>query len=279
MTYSTQDVLRFEAPEEYCAYLRGMPSQYKWTQHDYDDGFAGMDYAQSLDCLTNGFDKHLARAEKLIEEMNTAQIFTQHLPVMQSAMVGGFPNVPAALNGYPKTMFRRVPSDYESTSTPLNVYVETLVSAGVSQDQLVKRGIAILGFILAMNMIRPIEVYTVTVAAPDGRGAYGAITKIASKPLDLKRATYMLTDPSYYRRLAFSAMRERAKNTTTWIAWPWGSAPTDDDYTTKMRKLCQCEEQDIFIKGGYLLDEKMLKKPIEWVKDMIKTHGNATVEI
>lgn len=276
MTYSTTNVLRFESPEEYCAYLRDIPSQYKWLQYDSD--FAGCDFNQSLDYLTDGFDKHLEKAEKLIQEMSDAQIFTQNLPMIEHAMVGGFPNVPAALNGHPKSMFRRGVSENEGTTTPLCIYVETLVSGGVSQDQLVKRGIAILGFVLAMNMIRPVEVYTVTVAAPDRRGAYGAITKIASKPLDLKRATYMLTDPSYYRRLAFSSMRERAKNDTTWIAWPWGKAPTDDDYTTKMRALCQCEEQDIFIKGGYLLDEKMLKDPIGWVKDMIKTHGNVAME-
>ena len=276
MQHSTNNILRFDAPEEYHNYLRDIPSQYKWLQSDPE--FAGGSYAQSLDYLAHGYDKHLAKAEQLIQQMSEAQIFTQHLPIMQSAMVGGFPNVPAALNGHPKSMFRRAPSDYEATTTPLSIYVETLVSAGVSQSQLVRRGIAVLGFVLAMNAIRPVEVYAVTVAAPDGRGAYGAITRLASKPMDLKRATFMLTDPAYYRRLAFSSMRERANNDTTFIAWPNGDYPTSDSYVPMMRKLCQCEEQDIFIKGGYLLDEKMLKDPVNWCKDMIAEHGNVSVE-
>lgn len=269
---------RFDSPEEYAAYLHAVHPDSK--DLDYPE-FYGDNFNNAIQLLESGYDKHLAAAEKLIEDMSEQQVFTKHLPLLTNSVVGFLPNVPAALAGQPKDMFMRAPSDYEHTQTPLTIYVETVVSAGVTHKQLVNRGIAILGFVLAMNAIRPVEVYTSSIGCPRGgrNGAYGSIVRIPSKPLDLMRATFMLVDPAYYRRLGFIAMRDQSGRPYAGIInWAWDGSPTSNQYINDMRKLLECEPQDVFITGGHLSDSLMLNNPIAWVKQMIEKHTEAANE-
>lgn len=253
-------------------YLLGVPAHP--TMRDIDYGFYGENWNSCLNSLIRGNTKNLAKAEKLIQEMQDANIFTENLPIMQHSMVGAVPNIPAAIIGHPKSMFMRKASEMENTSTPLTIYVETTVSAGVTTNELVNRGIACLAFVLAMSAIRPIELIAVSAGLPGGQTTIIDV-KIPTNPIDLARATWMLTSNDYARRINFVGFCDMSGHITyePRIGWAWQSTPTSPTYQTNMRRILNMSDKDVLIAGGHLHDKLMLTDPITWVKDMIAKHN------
>lgn len=263
----------FDQPESYVEYLNRVPDYYSWSKNSRDTDFHGMPWDHALNTLTNGSDTYLDRSQALIDKMADQNVFASHQPQIEAGMVGFMANVPAALAGQPYDMWNIVNSEEQSITTPINVYVETLVSDGVSQDQLIQRGVCILAFVLAMNNIRPVELYTICIGKPgDVNTSGGIVCRVPSKPLDLQRACFMLCDPAYYRRLAFAAMAEHCKSNNSWVQWPWQNEPTTDTHEPMMRELLDMQPDDIFMPGGYLFDNLMKTDPIQWVKNKIQEH-------
>lgn len=276
---------RFDEPLDYKYYLENeIP---KACFDNGSEGFYGREGDKSLDALIHGDSENLAAAQNILSQMQDQNIFSEHPPEIVNSVIGFAVDVPAALAGVPEEMYNFEQTENTSNTAPIAIYVETLVSGGVSQSQLTARGIAIMGFVLAMSQIRPVELYTVCIAGPRGRykrhsgtRADGIVCRIPSKPLALAQACYMLTDASYYRRLAFASMYHESGMTesTGSISWAWGSAPTEDDYVPSMREMLGLQPLDIFLKGGYLFDGLMLNNPVQWVKNMIQEHAHAGME-
>lgn len=257
-------VKRFDSPEDYREFL--LPAR------GYDGGSWGGSWRVGCDKLLHGDTKNLARAMEIIDQMQDAHVFSEGLPVYAPAIVGSFANVPATIMGHPMDMFAKQSIQLESEVSPITIYVETVTSGGLSVAQLNSRGVACLAFALAMNNIRPVEIY-VTSSLGDGRKTSVIATRIASSPMDMPRAVFMLTDEAYSRSLNFGAANHLTGSNSMGSRWGWSGAPTDDEYIANMRKYLNMEPQDVYIPGGYLLDHDMLNNPIQWVKDMIAQHG------
>jgi hypothetical protein len=267
-----RDVIRrFDSPSEYSDYLSAL--EYKTSSYDGDD-FYGMSFDKALRTLSTGDDALLPRAQSVINELTDQNIFSSGVPLMRAAVNGFVPLVPAVLQGHPEAFLTRYRDDAQSMNAPLSIYIETVVSAGVSAQQLANRGIATLGFVLAMQNIRPIELYVSTIGG--NNGAYGAAVKISTTPLDLMRATWMMTSNAYYRCLGFAAIcearNERGDPKHSYISWAWYGSPTSDIYISSMREALGMQSDDIFITGGHLIDKLMLNDPVAWVKQMIEKH-------
>src|SRR5690606_2801702 len=98
-----------------------------------------------------------------------------------------------------------------------------------------------------------------------------ASIKVSHTPLDLARAVWFLTSPMTLRVLAFTFGHAilNIKDQQS-IGWGFKSDPTCPTYVTKMRETLGLTENDIFIKGGFISDIKMLNNPVQWVKDMVQ---------
>lgn len=262
----------FESPEEYVSYLNSKASNYKMHMSRYSGAeFYGGTWDQAIDQLTHGTDKHVERAQSLIDKMADQHVFASHQPAVESSVTGFMPNVAAAIQGLPLDMYNNALSDEQNITTPIRIYVETLVSAGITIEELVDRGTCVMALALAMNNIRPVELYTICIGKA-GTHTGGIVCKIPTKPLDIARAALMLCDPLYYRQLAFGAIREQCKSRETYLQWPWDCVPTHSNHAPLMRALLDMSEEDVFITGGYVTDELMKKNPIQWVKNMIALH-------
>ena len=280
---SKTDFTVFDGPEAYHSYISNCPARYGQSRSYNRDEFYGDDLETAKRSLANGHMKYLERAQALIDKMADANVFASHQPQLEAAMVGFVPNVPAALAGQPYDMWNITQSEEQAITTPINIYVETLVSGGVSQDELIARGVCVMAFVLAMNNIRPVELYTICIGKPSySNKSSGVVVRVPSKPLDIQRAGFMLCDPAYYRRLAFMAICEQAKvsyNDAGMLCWPWDNAPTTSTHEPMMRELLDMDPEDVFIPGGYLFDELMRRDPVQWVKNKIKEHtGSQQIE-
>lgn len=258
----------FDTPIEYCEYLNSVRSPWKSESGDW----SGDSWERSTHCLVNGTKEYVTDAQKIIDKMADESIFSMQQPVLETSMVGFLPNIGNYMAGQPNDMFNIVHSEEENVTTPLNIYVDTIVSGGLSHKEIMARGIAVLSFALAMSNIRPVEVYACSICHPSGGMTGGTICRIPSKPFDMERAAFMLCDPSYARRLSFVGIGDQGNGSHQSISWAWHGTPTDASYENKMRQLMDMQPQDVYIPGGWLLDKLMLTNPVQWVKNMIAKH-------
>lgn len=268
---SNTNVKWFESPEAYAFWLSSIPSH---LHSDSGWGFAGASVREGCDKLIQGDTSRLAQAQEIISKFDVSDIVSHHISILSPSVVGYIPNVPAIIAGQPETMLNRSFVESPNVQAPLTVYVETTVSSGVSQTELINRGVAILAFVLAMEVIRPVDLY---IALPHSHskkpGVYCPVIKIASRPMDLGRAVWMLTDPCFARRLFHTAINELsgAGRRCGVGPWCWGS-PFSSGYETKFRALLDMKPDDVLIKGGHIYDRLMLDNPIAWVQSMVDKH-------
>lgn len=278
MSSAKINLQHFDSPEDYVEYLREHITYGRRYINSYRDNsfFNGNDFDSALSKLELGDTTNLAAAQKIMDKLELAHLFANEMPILQTAVAGYMPCVPAYIAGHPQAMYERTTIENPSLNAPLRIYIENVVSGGVNKKQLVARGVATLAFTLAMETIRPVELYVVTGASIGGGNKVdGACVRVASRPMDLARAVYMLTDAGYARALHFVASGiQNNKTMTGFVAWPFNSSPMDKNYETKMREVVGAEPNDVYLKGGYLFDEKMLNDPVQWVIDMVKLHSD-----
>lgn len=242
----------------------------------------------SLHKLQHGDMANVAAMERIIAQMQDQQIFASGLPMPVRSYWGTAPNINAVITGQPKTMYRRKRSENLSITAPISIFVDTVVSDGLSESAIINRGVAIMAFTMAMNIIRPVELTAIALGNPHGyskkqiKAAYGSIVKLDTKPIDLARASFALTSKEYCRGLAFSCMRDCADTSGCGIAWPWSLCgagnPTSQEYIDTMRHVCGASSNDVLVVGGHLTDRLMLTDPIAWVKQMLAKHNGAAAE-
>jgi hypothetical protein len=262
----------FDSPEDYADWLSRIPAHL--ISNSRED-FSGAQLSEGVRILREGDTSRLNDAQAILDKVMVEGLVTQHLPILQASLVGFVPNVPAALAGHPESMFNRGFMESPTVNSPLTIYVETTVSAGVSQSELINRGVCILAFVLAMEQVRPVDLY---IALPHSHsrkpGVYCPVIKIASRPMDLGRAVWMLTDPCFARRCFHTAINELsgAGQRCGEGPWAWGSSPLDANYEKNVRELLEMHPDDLFFKGGYLYDSLMRTDPIAWVQKMVNQH-------
>lgn len=267
-----------ESPEDFHAYCSnplvrtahesGSPNKETsdWGGANYDGALRGLLYG-SLD--------RTVLAQELFDRVVSANIDTLGRDIVVNSVVGEIPNVPAVLAGMPESMLTRQRTQELSSYAPIRVIVDMFASWQITQQEFIRRGIAAIAFTMVMNTVRPIDLYVaVTGGSYHLRGSSVAhMIRVDSRPLDLPRAVWMLSDPSFFRRLGFcSIMHElRPMQTERFQAlnYPDDCIPCSDKVGKQWLKL---EPQDIYIERMLKGDILAVKDPMKWVNNMIKQH-------
>lgn len=273
MSYDLK-IARFNSPEEYVSYLEAIPRSLGYIRDQRDD-FLGMSFNSAVHTLKTGTTKYIKDAQAIVNKMADEQIFSMSVPTLERSIVGCVPNVPAALSGQPYDMLNIVYSEEQSIVSPISIYVDAIVSAGLSDWEIVQRGTAIMSLALALNNIRPVELYVLGLSGCKEVG--GAVCQIPTKPLDIERAAFMLCHVAYARRISFVAAQHQL-NGNDYHHWAFNGTPTSKEYELDTREALGLEPHDIFLCGGYLLDTIMLTDPVQWVKNMLAKHRGDTLE-
>lgn len=267
----------YSSPEEFHEYcsnpkVRTAHSSGGHTLPTSDWG--GANYDGALKSLLQGDADRAVLAAKLFDEVVIAQTETLGRSVIAPSIVGHTPNVPAVIAGMPETMLTRQVTQQLASNAPIRVVVDLFASWQITQQEFIKRGVAALAFTMVMNTIRPIDLY---VAHTGGsmhipNSAVAHIIKVDTKPLDLPRAVWMMSDPSFFRRLGFCSImhelrplqEERMKR----INYPPDSipAPIDD------RGWLGLTQNDIYIEKLVHRDILAITDPMAWVNSMILQH-------
>lgn len=266
-------IIRFDSPQEYADYLAGIPEEFK-RQNSGDSWSGKHSYNDAIKTLINGELTHVDKAQAIIDQMECNNLFSSGVPLMRPAVQGYVPIVSAVIQGHPEAFLIRYRDENQSMNTPIAVYIDTIVSGGMSDAEITNRGIAITAFVMALQITRPVELHACAIGDPRDRSrAHGAVVRLGTTPINLGQALWTLTSNDFCRQLGFSAMMQAAGHGGS-IGWSWNYYPGDANYAENMRLAMGLNADDVYICGGHVLDKLLRSDPVAWVKQMIEKHCN-----
>lgn len=176
--------------------------------HDFDNGYtpdkswSGVgSFQEALDLMKFGYQPTVDKMKVGIKANLAGQ--SKRISFFND-VVGFAPVVPLALQGVPNCMQNSYMKPIKSKV--LNVYYDMTVSCTISQDDIIKAGQQLLSAIMELEMQGyRFNLYAIQSYFAVGRGADVLCTRIKSSntPIDLKKISFPLTHPAYFRVIGF----------------------------------------------------------------------------
>jgi hypothetical protein len=259
-------------------FVRSLPAQVPKSQKlsidpemfNLRDAWSGnQTYGEARANIYKGDPDGHAESERLLDAMLADGIETKHA-CLEFGRAGNFPCIPAFLAGDPEGMLRLVETPTESA--PIKLFVDVGISGAFKASDLVKRGAAILAFARKLSEIRPLELYVYASLygndAQDGHGACAIpVIGLATNPLDLTTASYVLTNPGFLRRVLFvwGISSDRGFNGK----WAWDTRPSSSEHQERLKRALGASEEDLVISGAHA-GETSMRDPKAWVDAQVK---------
>ena len=235
--------------------------------------WGGVNYKGALKQLIYGDADRAILAAKLFDEVVAAQTDTLGRNMIVPAMIGNTPNVPAVIAGMPENMLVRQQTHQMASNAPIRIIVDLFASWQISQQEFIRRGVSAIAFAMVMNTVRPIDLYvahTGTSSSVNNKSV-AHIIKIDTKPLDLPRAVWMISDPAFFRRLGFCAIMHELR--------PFQPSYGKEDYkddsipsAKEGKEWLGLNNEDIYLDRMYHGDTLAVTDPMKWVNTMILQH-------
>lgn len=249
--------------DNYSEYLQAARENAKNVSADRDAYWQGGTYAECLGKAFNGDDSMVADAERIMTQIEAIADETVRREWVSSPC-GAYPVVPEAIAGFPTPM--RQLSHVASEYAPVSVYVNTVMSGGISHAQIMRRGAAILALVLKLQETRPVNLF-VTIEVQVKRTNLRMVIPIDSQPFSVAVACNALMSTGFTRALGY-----RMAGPKDTVDWPdeYRTVNTSSPrYTPIARGILGLADTDLYIPPMYL-EDPLLNDPIKWINDRIK---------
>ena len=186
----------------------------------------------------------------------------------QLDVAGSLPSIPHMLSGDPMHMRRRKPEAMNRGR--LRMFVNIVVSAGISDRQLEARGAAVAALAYNLSTVRPVELWAIGTMneandSSSGAGNYNIpCVRIAANPIDPNRVASILAHPVGARALMFNL---RSDSSSEYINWAWEDYSVQqnaDRFKERLQPIFNLTDDDLVFPGGMLGD--VSHEPGEWLK-------------
>lgn len=157
-------------------------------------------YDEALDLLKNGYQPTV---EKLNESLKCKANGFEKRIQFENSIHGFSPIVPLALKGVPNSMMNMTMKPIKCKV--IDVYYDMTTSCGTKTKTIIENGQKILSAIVALEKKGfRFNLYAVQSYFEDGSGDMLCVKiKSSDKPLDLKRMSFPLTHPAFFRVIGF----------------------------------------------------------------------------
>ncbi len=275
-------ILRYNSVIEYLAAVQEISASNVLNRYSssrsWDMGVTG---SAAMELAANGDPSIVAEWEGQIEHVQEASSEAPR-PLWTPSMLGPRVSVPAYLAGSPMCMRRR--KRPENITRHVSVYVSTTSSGGITADDMMRRGAAILGYVQSIQaMGLAIDLYLVA----DMQGWSDAsshikrasdelhdmtidgdciqVIRVESRPLDLSTAGFAMAHPAFARNVTYA----HAASYGSYGSWSRTFHSTDAHnhpaaYARVMRAKLGCDETDIFVGPASLMDT-LMSDPKAWI--------------
>lgn len=166
---------------------------------DDKDWYGVASYQEALDLMETGYQPTVDELKKGIKANLSGQAkrITFHNDV-----VGYAPIVPLAIMGVPQSMMNSHMKQVKAKV--IDVYYDMTASCDNSPKQFIDAGSKLLGAIMELEMQGyRMNIYCVNSFYGDGCDLLCVRVKSANQPLDLKRISFPLTHPAFFRVIGF----------------------------------------------------------------------------
>ena len=220
--------------------------------------WVGSSYEDFMKKVATGDESLVASSEALLSKIEDQVPMSRGWRNVDD-VVGAVPNVPAFLAGHPQCMRRRERTMRETA--PLAIYMDLTSSAGISESDVQKRGVALLALTRLLVEHRPVELWVGT--SLGGTGRSGTVAwRIDTAPMDLARAAFHISATVMSRGFGYCICQEVMD---TGGSWPWGSHSRHCE-TAKARLAEAFPGQDLLYLPPILLGDELTRDPVGWVK-------------
>lgn len=268
----TQGVQWFDSTAHALTTMESRQGYYKDDRGCGDNSWSGGSLADARRMMREGDkvngDKIAARFDQgMTYAVNTEGKRWQH------DFGGAFPCVPSYLGGSPMNMMNRRVRQH--AKNPVRMFISIATSAGITAEQVQKRGIAVACLAQYLAVQRPVELY---VYDESGCPNYTSvendhsivIVRLGMSPFMLNEIAFWLVNPMGQRNSMFDLQG------ISWPGnWPWRRKYTDP--ASFKRKFGEAiggiRDEDIVLQGAYLYDAKDWNNPDAWLNEQLDKYG------
>lgn len=271
-------VLTFDCLAAFADYAQALPVSGKDHARggNWDNG---QSYNEAAKRCRTGDLSLVKQSDEFLSRFEGIAGFERRQFVTINDVAGGAPNVGAFLAGNPANMRRRARA--MSEQAPLVILADLVSSGGIEASHLQKRGAAILALVRALSAIRPVSLYAVGAGKPYGAHGFtsvGIAIRLETAPIDLARAAHVFCSPALARNVIYRAMGyETGQGDDCGLQWAFNSV---DYYRKNGHAYWQraLGETDCLFLAPPFLDDPAIKKPDQFVKDMIEKFGQVAAD-
>lgn len=243
----------------------GGDSNHYSTPSDDHHWDGGVGYAAALERAIAGdpslVDRYSHSVDKLVTDYKLSE---QPRQAYISSIAGSRVSVPEYLAGSPRCMKRRAPQEMQTRT--VNIFVSTTCSAGVSSDNMLKRGATILALLEFLQMSQ-VSVQLCLVAETHGRtdGDLIQVIRVQSNPLDLSTAGFAIAHPAFARKLTYAMAY-----VLDGFNGNWGRSHGHPKYNEILSDAIGMTTDDIFVPAPVSWDEEIMENPETWLSKRIE---------
>ena len=265
---------RFDAPEDFAAYLAGPVAAAACEHWTEDNGaFHGATARETLERAQRGDLERVALSDAMMSRLENAVGFEARRWRTVDGVAGGAPNVAAFLAGSPMSMRRRV--RLLDAAAPLTIAIEVGVSASVDAASIARRGAAALALARIAAGQRPVALWAYSASQNSNDKAAAYAVRIETAPLDTSRAAWLLCAPESCRRASFAVSSHLAGWSKTNAAVRW--LDKHNEAVSSILPALTGAGDLVSVAGLNTAEGKQAFKTDEaaaaWVKSMLATHG------
>lgn len=169
-------------------------TRWKANWYDNNDKWAGGTHEQVGNWVRNGNPEYGDSIREAIA--NLGSIAIPNRDTWKASPVGFLPNVPAYVSGSPNSMWRRTMGEQHR---PVRVFVDAFLSGGISDEEIVARGAAVISMIEYLKSRVPVELYIYYAKEGDGL-SFAASIRLQAETLDPDVAGFLFCSPASARR-------------------------------------------------------------------------------
>ncbi len=230
-----------------------------WT-----DNLSFHDAANMATTAAKGDDpKRLAKCEEMFDRLVGQGLFVAKDRLQwRRDFHGHIANVSAYVAGDPQH-WNRVTRP-RTDKAPLRVVIDVTSSAGLSQETLAMRGVALTALVRALKMTRPTTLEVVTGLGGSNSGYYSCVALDSD---DLTACAWALGSAGYARALTYSLLTTAGASG----GWPYGLIPTTAETPRITREALALGPDDVFVPPAFL-DERgaIMADPIGWLNTQLE---------
>jgi hypothetical protein len=228
--------------------------------------YGNVSFEDAIRKTHSGDQALVAPSDLLISQLEDQIVHTKKWRNVDD-VVGAIANVPAFIAGVPQCMRRRQRLDHDDA--PVTIFMDLTSSAGISAQDLLKRGTAILAFARLLCEHRAVELWG---GISIGEGGWGGKAwsntvgwRIDTTPLDLARAAFLLAAPAMARGIGY-ALGEKTSSRGSWGgSWPFGNH--DKHVATQAERLQRAlGNSELLLVPPIYLNDPLTQDPVGWIK-------------